>query len=87
MSPGDYVKLDGGFEGFVVDITWRNTTIRDLSDNLIVVPNDKLGATIFTNFSVPNHRMTVMRGGVDRIRRGPCQGATDRPGGCAFGYP
>jgi len=59
MSPGDYVKLDGGYEGFVVDITWRNTTIRDLSDNLIVVPNDKLGATIFTNYSVPDHRMTV----------------------------
>jgi len=59
MSPGDYVKLDGGYEGFVVDITWRNTTIRDLSDNLIVVPNDKLGAAIFTNYSVPDHHMTV----------------------------
>jgi small-conductance mechanosensitive channel len=59
MSPGDYVKLDGGFEGYVVDITWRNTTIRDLSENLIVVPNDKLGATIFTNYSVPNQRMSV----------------------------
>jgi small-conductance mechanosensitive channel len=59
MSPGDYVKLDGGYEGFIVDITWRNTTIRDLSDNLIVVPNDKIGATIFTNYSVPDQRMTV----------------------------
>lgn len=59
MSPGDYVKLDGGYEGFVVDITWRNTTIRDLCDNLIVVPNDKISATIFTNYSVPNQHMTV----------------------------
>lgn len=59
LSPGDYVKLDGGYEGFVVDITWRNTTIRDLCDNLIVVPNDKLGAAIFTNYSVPNQHMTV----------------------------
>jgi small-conductance mechanosensitive channel len=59
LRAGDYIKLDGGFEGFVTDITWRNTTIRDLSENLIVVPNDKLASTIFTNYSVPDQRMTV----------------------------
>ncbi len=28
VRPGDYVKLNTGEEGFVTDITWRNTTIR-----------------------------------------------------------
>ena len=37
IRPGDYIRLDSGDEGFVTDITWRNTTIRALPNNLIVV--------------------------------------------------
>jgi small-conductance mechanosensitive channel len=59
LQPGDYIKMDDGYEGFVSDITWRTTTIRDLSDNFIVVPNSKLASVVFTNYSQPEQRMTV----------------------------
>lgn len=49
VRTGDYVKLDGGHEGFVSDITWRNTTIQEITNNAIIVPNSKLASAIFTN--------------------------------------
>ena len=39
IRPGDYVKLASGAEGYVVDVTWRQTTIRQLPHNIITVPN------------------------------------------------
>ncbi len=54
---GDYIRLDTGQEGSVTDITWRSTSIRSLNNNLIVVPNSKLGQAIVTNFSLPEKRM------------------------------
>jgi small-conductance mechanosensitive channel len=50
---GDYIKLESGEEGFVVDITWRSTTIRSLANNHIFIPNSKLSQDIITNFSLP----------------------------------
>jgi len=47
---GDYIKLNSGEEGYVTDIGWRSTTIRALSNNLIVVPNNKLSQAIVTNY-------------------------------------
>jgi small-conductance mechanosensitive channel len=32
VKPGDFVRLESGEEGYVVDVTWRNTTIRQLSN-------------------------------------------------------
>ena len=54
---GDYIKLDGGQEGYVIDISWRSTSIRSLANNLIVVPNSKLGQAIVTNYHLPERRM------------------------------
>lgn len=59
VSPGDYVKLDTGNEGYVVDVTWRNTTIRTLPDNMVVVPNSRLAATVLTNFHRPAREFSV----------------------------
>ena len=39
---GDYIKLESGEEGFVVERGWRSTRIKALSNNTIVVPNAKL---------------------------------------------
>jgi len=55
---GDYVRMDGGHEGYVTDISWRSTTIRSLSNNLIIVPNNKLAQAIVTNFHLPDRRMS-----------------------------
>ena len=57
---GDYVKLDTGDEGYVTDITWRSTTLRALSNNLIVVPNAKLAQVIITNYNLPEKRMSLL---------------------------
>jgi len=35
---GDYIKLNSGEAGYVTDIGWRNTTIRELANNVIIVP-------------------------------------------------
>jgi len=53
VRTGDYVRLESGEEGYVNDITWRNTTIKELPNNLIVVPNTKLGSAIFKNYHLP----------------------------------
>lgn len=53
VRTGDYVKLETGEEGYVNDITWRNTTIKEIANNLIIVPNTKLGSSIFKNFHLP----------------------------------
>jgi small-conductance mechanosensitive channel len=59
IKPGDYVHLDTGEEGYVADVTWRNTTIRAISNNMVIVPNSKLASTILTNFHQPVKEMLV----------------------------
>lgn len=56
---GDYVKLESGEEGFIVQRGWRSTRMKALSNNTIVVPNAKLASTIVTNFSLPEPRMAI----------------------------
>ncbi|MFH1625075.1 MAG: mechanosensitive ion channel family protein, partial [Pseudomonadota bacterium] len=56
---GDYVKLGTGEEGYVVDITWRNTTLRALPNNIIMVPNSKLASAITTNYNLPEKELSV----------------------------
>lgn len=57
---GDYIKLESGEEGFVVERGWRSTRIKALANNMIVVPNSKLATTIVTNFSLPDPRMSLL---------------------------
>jgi small-conductance mechanosensitive channel len=54
---GDYVRLDSGEEGYVTDIQWRNTSIRALANNMIIVPNSKLASAIVTNLHLPDTEM------------------------------
>jgi small-conductance mechanosensitive channel len=54
---GDYIKLNTGEEGYITDINWRCTMMRGTSNNLVIVPNSKLGQAIYTNFSLPEPRM------------------------------
>jgi small-conductance mechanosensitive channel len=60
IRPGDYVKLDTGEEGYVMDITWRYAVVRSLSDNMIIIPNSKLSSAIVTNFALPVNEMSVL---------------------------
>lgn len=59
VKVGDYIKLDSGEEGYVMDITWRTTKIRMLPNNIILVPNEKLTKAIVTNYYLPEKEMDV----------------------------
>jgi small-conductance mechanosensitive channel len=60
VRPGDFVELDTGQRGFVQDVTWRYTTIRQLPNNLTVVPNAKLASAITTNYDLPSSDLAVL---------------------------
>ena len=57
---GDYVKLDSGQEGYVVDFSWRSTRLRMLANNLVVVPNAKLAQAIVVNHHLPSQDLAVL---------------------------
>ncbi len=59
VKTGDYVKLEDKYEGYITDITWRNTTIKELNNNVIIVPNSKLSTLIFTNYHLPVKEITL----------------------------
>ena len=60
VQPGDYIRLSSGEEGYVVDINWRQTTVRQLSNNLVVIPNGELAKTNMTNYTRPEQQLTVL---------------------------
>jgi small-conductance mechanosensitive channel len=59
VQPGDFVQLDNGMQGYVVDTNWRNTVIRQLPNNLLVVPNATVASSIVTNYHLPQQEMSV----------------------------
>ncbi|MEU9420059.1 mechanosensitive ion channel family protein [Streptomyces sp. NPDC051000] len=60
VQPGDYIRLTSGEEGYVVDINWRNTVVRNLSNNLVIIPNGRLARTNMTNFTQPEQQLSIL---------------------------
>lgn len=60
IRPGDYIRLGSGEEGFIVDINWRNTTVRELSNNLNIIPNSLISKTIVKNYFLPEKISSVL---------------------------
>ena len=56
---GDYIKLSSGESGRVVDMNWRNTTIRTATGNMIIVPNKNIAASNLTNYEQPLAECTI----------------------------
>jgi len=50
---GDFVKLSSGESGNVVDMNWRNTTIKTSTENMIVVPNKQIASSVIINYAQP----------------------------------
>jgi small-conductance mechanosensitive channel len=72
---GDYIKLHDGEAGYVLDINWRCTTLRSINNGLIIIPNSKLGQTIYTNYHLEDPRIAVSvtfgvgyESDIDRVR-------------------
>ena len=57
---GDFIKLESGQEGYVEDVTWRTTRIRMLSNNIVIIPNNKLSQSLITNYHLPEKRMSLL---------------------------
>lgn len=57
---GDYIRLDGGDDGYVEHIGWRSTRIRTLPNNIVVVPNKKITESVLTNYYKPNSQMACL---------------------------
>lgn len=60
LKLGDFIRLSTGEEGKVTDITWRFTTIQASSNNVIIVPNQKIASAILTNYNMPIQEVTVV---------------------------
>lgn len=59
IQPGHYVQLESADEGYIIDINLRSTTIRTLSNRMIIIPNNKLAASTVRNFSKPDLELSV----------------------------
>ena len=59
FKPGDYIRLNTGEEGYVVDVDWFITTVRQMSNNLVVIPNALMTSAIMVNFDRPTSEMTI----------------------------
>ena len=57
---GDYIRLSTGEEGFVADMNWRSTTIQQQSNNMVVVPNQKIATSIITNYALPDTECSLV---------------------------
>jgi small-conductance mechanosensitive channel len=56
---GDFIELDADSSGYVVDIGWRSTRIRMLTDNLLIIPNNKLAESNIINYSLPKQDLSM----------------------------
>lgn len=59
ISPGDYIAMEGGVAGYVIEVSWRSTRIRTWENNLIVIPNSRFAETILTNYNEPEAAVNV----------------------------
>jgi small-conductance mechanosensitive channel len=66
IKVGDFVRLEDGLEGYVADFSWRSARIRQLANNIIIVPNAKLSQATVLNFHLPESELAVVvQAGVD----------------------
>ncbi|MEM9449921.1 MAG: mechanosensitive ion channel domain-containing protein [Cyanobacteria bacterium P01_E01_bin.6] len=57
---GDYIQLDSGEDGYVVDIAWRHTILQDIRDNMVVVPNTRVLNSVFKNYGLPDKEALII---------------------------
>ena len=62
VRTGDYIKLETGQEGNVVDIGWRTTTIKAPANHLIIVPNTRVASSIVADFDQPDKETVMLIG-------------------------
>ena len=60
LKEGDFIELEGGPSGYIVDVGWRSTKIQSRFNNLVIIPNSKMADSIVTNYYTPTPAMNVI---------------------------
>ena len=60
VQAGDFVELENGMQGYVVDVGWRSTRLRTPYNNLVVIPNSRLVDSMLINYSSPEEAIGVL---------------------------
>lgn len=53
IRPGDFVRVEPSYEGYVATIGWRSTQLRTLTNNIVIIPNGMLAKAVITNYAQP----------------------------------
>jgi small-conductance mechanosensitive channel len=53
IKEGDYIKLETGEEGHIIEMSWHNTRLRALDNSVIVIPNSRLLQHKIINYGRP----------------------------------
>ncbi len=59
INIGDYIMIQQDIDGHVMDISWRYTTVKTLTNNMIVIPNSKIASSLLSNYSLPEREMNI----------------------------
>lgn len=57
---GDFIELETGSKGYVVDIGWRATRIRELPNNIVIVPNARIAEMKLVNYAMPEPEQSAL---------------------------
>lgn len=57
---GDFIELESGGRGYVVDIGWRATRIRELPNNIVIVPNARIAEMRLVNYAMPEPEQSAL---------------------------
>ena len=60
LNVDDYIELQGGPSGYVVEVGWRSTKIRSMFNNLVIIPNSQMANSIVTNYYSPEPAIDVL---------------------------
>lgn len=60
IQVGNFIKLESGEEGYVHCIGWRSTWVRQLPNNMVIIPNSALFKSRILNYYYPNTEMAVL---------------------------
>jgi len=59
VVPGDFIELESGQKGDITNITWRNSTIIERTNNVFIVPNSVLSTGIIKNYDTLDRTFTA----------------------------
>ena len=57
---GDFVELEDGRAGHIVDFDWRSTRLQLPQNSVVIVPNNRLAQAIVTNYDLPDPEVSVV---------------------------